>query len=93
MLTGEPPHIGRTSQAIIARVLTEQPRPVRAARPNVPEHVEAAVMQAIEKLPADRWPTAKDFGEAVAGIRAVRPTQAAASTRDTPWAAVARNIT
>src|SRR5216110_3168771 len=26
MLTGEPPHVGATSQAIIARVLTERPR-------------------------------------------------------------------
>ena len=43
MLTGEPPHIGHTSQAIIARVLTEKPRSVRSSRSAVPEHVEAAV--------------------------------------------------
>src|SRR6187397_2994458 len=29
MLTGEPPHIGHTSQAIIARLLTDKPRSVR----------------------------------------------------------------
>src|SRR5204863_8376984 len=29
MLSGEPPHSGTTAQAIIARVLTEQVRPVR----------------------------------------------------------------
>src|SRR5437764_856174 len=28
MLSGEPPHIGHTAQAIIARVLTEKPRAV-----------------------------------------------------------------
>jgi serine/threonine-protein kinase len=36
MLTGDPPHYGSTSQAIIARVLTEKPRSVRATRQSVP---------------------------------------------------------
>src|SRR5205807_9146510 len=58
MLTGDPPHTGSTAQAIIARVLTETPRAVRAARPAVPAHVAAAVERALEKLPADRWETA-----------------------------------
>jgi serine/threonine-protein kinase len=71
MLTGEPPHVGATSQAIIARVLTERPRSIRATRSSVPEHVEGAVDQALEKLPADRWPTARDFAEALTGARPV----------------------
>ena len=71
MLTGEPPHTGTTSQAIIARVLTERPRSIRASRPSVPEHVEAAVERALEKLPADRWPTAREFTEGLAGARSV----------------------
>jgi serine/threonine-protein kinase len=75
MLTGEPPHVGSTSQAVIARVLTERPRSIRTMRPSVPEYVEAAVDQALEKLPADRWATARDFAEALAGTRqVVRPT-------------------
>ena len=65
MLTGEPPHVGATAQAIIARVLTEKPRPVRAVRPVVPLHVEAAVERALEKLPADRWETAGAFCDAL----------------------------
>ena len=67
MLTGEPPHVGNTSQAIIARILTEEPRPVRATRPSVPEHVEVALQRALEKLPADRWDTAADFSSALKG--------------------------
>src|SRR5687768_16738738 len=69
MLTGEPPHTGTTSQAVIARVLTERPRPIRSSRPSVPEHVEAAVERALEKLPADRWSTPKEFAEALTGAR------------------------
>ena len=67
MLTGEPPHTGATAQAIIARVLTERPRPVRAVRPSVPAYIESAVDRALEKLPADRWETAGAFSDAIAG--------------------------
>src|SRR5437773_4983647 len=65
MLTGDPPHLGSTSQAIIARVLTEKPRSMRATRDTVPLHVDAAVERALAKLPADRWATAKDFADAL----------------------------
>jgi serine/threonine-protein kinase len=65
MLTGEPPHTGNTVQAIIARVLTERPRNIRIIRPNVPEPVSFAVDRALEKLPADRWATAREFSDAL----------------------------
>ena len=67
MLTGEPPHIGNTAQAVIARVLTDKPRPIRSNRSAVPEHVEAALEHALEKLPADRFSTAREFAEAMQG--------------------------
>ncbi|MEP6906079.1 MAG: protein kinase, partial [Gemmatimonadales bacterium] len=67
MLTGEAPHTGSTSQAIIARVLTERPRSMRSTRAAIPEHVEAAVMHALEKIPADRFSTAREFSEALLG--------------------------
>jgi eukaryotic-like serine/threonine-protein kinase len=67
MLTGEPPHTGNTAQAIIARMLTEKPRPMRVGRPAIPEHVEAAVEHALEKLPADRFLVAHQFAEALQG--------------------------
>ena len=73
MLTGEPPHTGTTAQAIIARLLTETPRRVRTARPTVPEAVDAAVARALEKLPADRFATAREFAQALRGI-GVAPT-------------------
>jgi serine/threonine-protein kinase len=65
MLTGEPPFTGPTAQAIVARVMTEQPRSLTLQRHTVPLHVEAAVTQALEKLPADRFATAADFAEAL----------------------------
>ncbi|MEZ0335980.1 MAG: hypothetical protein ACAI18_18475, partial [Gemmatimonadales bacterium] len=53
MLTGAPPFVGPTPQAVVAQVLTETPRSLSAQRRSVPEHVEAAVLTALEKLPAD----------------------------------------
>src|SRR5919106_334627 len=65
MLTGDPPFSGSTAQAIVARVLTENPRPLLPQRHTIPRHVEAAVLTALEKLPADRFTTATEFAEAL----------------------------
>ncbi len=67
MLTGDPPFTGSTAQAIVARVVTEAPRPISPQRRTVPPHVEAAVLTALEKLPADRFATAAEFSEALQG--------------------------
>jgi Tol biopolymer transport system component len=69
MLTGEPPHTGSTVQAVIARVLTDKARSVRATRDMVPENVDAAIQRALAKLPADRFATAKEFAEALQDSR------------------------
>ena len=79
MLTGEPPHSGTTAQAIIARLMTEAPRPVSAARKAVPPHVESAILCALEKLPADRFTHARDFADALQGKHVV-PLPATAAT-------------
>ncbi len=79
MLTGEAPHSGTTAQAIIARLLTEHPRQIRSQRPTVTEQMEAAVERALEKLPADRWATAKEFSEALTGTRVVVRTSRTAA--------------
>jgi serine/threonine-protein kinase len=77
MLTGEPPFTGPTAQAIIARVMTEVPRSLTLQRHTVPPHVEAAVVTALEKLPADRFASAAQFAEALAGHGPAIPARAA----------------
>ena len=66
MLIGEPPFTGPTAQAIVARVVTEDPRPLTGQRKTIPPGVEAAVLTALEKLPADRFATAAEFAAALA---------------------------
>jgi len=65
MLTGDPPFTGSTAQAIVARVVTESPRPLLPQRHTIPPHVEAAVLTALEKLPADRFASAAEFAAAL----------------------------
>jgi serine/threonine-protein kinase len=75
MLAGEAPFTGNTTQAVIAKLMTEDPRPLSVLRRSVPPHVEAAVHHAMEKLPADRFGSAAEFAAALA--------DASASTRYT----------
>ena len=70
MLTGDPPFTGSSVQAIVARVLTERPAPISTVRDTVPPAVEAAVLRALAKLPADRF---SSIGEFVAALRADAP--------------------
>jgi serine/threonine-protein kinase len=79
MLVGEPPHTGPTVQSIVAKVISEQPRGIRLARPAVPEQVSRAVEVAIQKIPADRWSSAREFADALEG-RAVRTLSSALTT-------------
>jgi len=51
MLAGEPPFTGPTAQAVLARSLTEAPRPLSAARSTVPAPVNA-VLTALVSLEA-----------------------------------------
>jgi len=101
MLTAEPPFTGATAQAIIARVMTEEPRSLTLQRRTIPPHVEAVVRTALEKLPADRFASAAALADALArpdytlpDTRAVAAVPAAWSRRERalrvlPWALLA----
>jgi len=67
MLVGEPPFTGPSPQAVLARAMTDEPRPVTASRRTVPPHVDRAVRTALEKLPADRFSSAAEFAAALGG--------------------------
>jgi serine/threonine-protein kinase len=86
MLAGGPPHNAATAQGTIAKILTERPASVRASRSSVPPHVDATLSRALEKLPADRFTTAREFGEALSGRTSTLATYAAASYATTTGA-------
>ncbi len=65
MLTGNPPHVGSSAQQIIMKIIAEPVAPVATLRKSVPPNVAAALGKALEKLPADRFDSAKSFAEAL----------------------------
>ena len=89
MLTGDPPFTGSTAQAIVARVVTETPRPMLPQRGTIPAHVEAAVLTSLQKLPADRFKTAAEFAEALADRQYTSSATIAMSAASAPRSRVA----
>ena len=85
MLVGQPPFTGQSAQAVMARHSLEPVPGVRVVRQTVPPHVEAAVLRAMAKAPADRFATASHLAaalqaawgngvpSAVAGVRTFVP--------------------
>ncbi len=69
MLAGAPPHVGPTAQAVIASVITEDPRPLAQLRRSVPAPVAAAIHRSLQKIPADRFSTGAQFAEALSRQR------------------------
>jgi eukaryotic-like serine/threonine-protein kinase len=65
MLAGEPPHTGPTAHAVIAKLLAERPTRLRTVRDTIPQGIEAAVAQALAKVPADRFRAAGEFAAAL----------------------------
>ena len=65
LLIGQPPFTGPNSMAIMARHSMEVVPSLQVVRASVPDEVEDAVMQALEKTPADRYQTMKEFAEAL----------------------------
>jgi serine/threonine-protein kinase len=65
MLTGDPPHMGSSPQAILGKILLgEVTRPTQL-RPTIPANVEGAILRALERLPADRFESAAELGAAL----------------------------
>ena len=80
MLTGQPPHIGASAQQIIMKIITEPAAPITQLRKSVPQNVAGALAKALEKLPADRFSTAKEFADALTNPAFTLATSAGIST-------------
>jgi serine/threonine protein kinase len=69
MLTGSPPFTGQNHFQLLYKHGNEAPDPPsqRSKKANIPAHVEAAVLRALEKEPADRFDSMTDFCSALRG--------------------------
>jgi TolB-like protein/tRNA A-37 threonylcarbamoyl transferase component Bud32 len=65
MLVGQPPFHGPNAMAILARHSLEAVPSLKVVRQSIPDEVEDAVTRALEKTPADRFPSMREFSEAL----------------------------
>ena len=63
MLVGQPPFDGPNAMAILARHSMESVPSLQVVRHSIPDEVEDAIMRALEKTPADRFPTVREFSD------------------------------
>ena len=66
-LAGGPVFQGATARAIMAKQVTETPRPLRHLRPDVGHAVDQVIAKALAKDPADRFSTVAEFTAALSG--------------------------
>jgi len=65
MLAGQPPLTGATPQMIQARRVSETPSPLHDLRDTVPPALDHVIARALARIPADRYATASQFGQAL----------------------------
>ena len=82
MLAGTPPFVGPTPQSVMARHAIDPPPSLRTVRNTVGPEIEAVVVKALAKVPADRFANAAEFADALdeaEGLQAARGTSPAAT--------------
>src|SRR5438552_12733108 len=73
LFTGKLPFKGRNAQEMMIARLRGSPMPLRQVRSDVPASLEKALAKAMETNPDNRYPTALDFGEALAATAEAGP--------------------
>jgi tRNA A-37 threonylcarbamoyl transferase component Bud32 len=76
MIAGEPPFTAANAGALLAKHLTEPVTPLRSRAPECPVSLAEVIERALEKDPADRWPTADAFLQALEGRVSSRVSRA-----------------
>lgn len=73
LLTGAPPFTAGTAMGVLARHISESPRPVRERNAGVPQLVDDILMQLLAKEPAMRFASAADVARALRGAQQPPP--------------------
>jgi serine/threonine-protein kinase len=88
MLTGRPPFEGASAEAVMAKHLTELPRPVRQVDPTISPLTEVIVLRLLQKRREDRYQTPAELlqklDEAVKGLQVERTASAPAAPAQAP---------
>ena len=90
MLTGQPPFVAASLQMLAMKHVSEPVPLISTVRPSVPDDLEDVILRALEKVPADRWPNAEQYAEALTAVAATTGTWARRTTRTAPVPATRR---
>ena len=86
MLAGHPPFTAATPQAVVARHISDAVPPLATVRPDLPANVSRAIMTALAKEPAGRYPSLQAFADALRSASADHEEAAARSVAVLPFA-------
>jgi hypothetical protein len=70
LLTYQKPFAGESLHGVLYQVLTTDPKPLRTMAPSIPASLERVVSRAMNKVPEDRYDSARQLQQALVGIRA-----------------------
>jgi len=77
MLAGAPPFTDPSARVMIAKLMSEPPQPLRTWRDDIPPAVDETILRALEKDPAARFSSAREFGDAL-----LEPASSTSASRD-----------
>ncbi len=79
LLTGALPYTGKSPRELFSQLLTQPPTPLNKAKPGLtfPPQVEAVIMKALAKQPADRYGSVTEFSAAFSDAATAAPAAAA----------------
>jgi serine/threonine-protein kinase len=70
LLAYHKPFAGETVHGVLYQVLTTDPKPLRTLAPSIPASLERVVAKALNKVPEERYETARQMQSALFSIRA-----------------------
>jgi serine/threonine-protein kinase len=76
MVTGRPPFLGDSPVAVASKHVLEQPTPPSRLNPDVSPDLDAVILRALAKNPANRYQTAEEFREDLERVRRGQPVNA-----------------
>ncbi len=76
MVAGRPPFTGESAVAVASKHVLEPPDPPSTLNPDVSPELDAVIMKALAKNPANRYQSAEEMREDLERVRTGRPVEA-----------------
>jgi len=92
MVTGVRPFAGPNLSNVIYQILNHEPVPPRERNRDCPERLERAIVRALAKDPANRFPGVREFAQEIKEILAELPSRAPSRRLDTTTAIVREEL-